>query len=145
MPTYNKQPLFTSAPIIYNETGDPPLLNLDSFATSNLYQTTEITRIDRITVNLPVNATYTQWATKDVYVVIYNYTNGYFTIYEKAEIAGGTYSEGSALPSITWTFEGGILLPSNYGIGVQASQNYTTTSKKGDYLSVTIEGGTFQQ
>jgi len=144
MPTLNKQPIFTITPVLYNQTGNPDIWDFLNPTQNNLlYTTTETTLIDRITVQIPVNNANPDWSSKTIYIIIYDSNTGNYSEYQREDIVGGSYTPGSNIPSIIWNFEGGLIVPSGYTISIQSSVDYNTNGSYGDYLSVTIEGGTY--
>lgn len=140
----NKQPIFTANPILYNNIYDPDIFDFLSPSiptSSEYYYTKGITLIDRVTVQIPANVANPNWSSKSIYLILSNGT--VFSIYQREEITGGTYVAGTNLPSVTWNFEGGLVLPTDIYIFVQASIDYNTNNYYGDYLSVTMEGGEY--
>ena len=140
----NKQPIFTIFPILFNQIGDPDIWDFSNPDQNNLiYNITITTLIDRVTVQIPANNSYPNWSAKTIYMIIYNSNTGDYSEYQREDITGGTYTPGTNNPSIVWNFEGGLVVPSGYSISIQASIDAKTSGYNGDYLSVTIEGGTY--
>ena len=56
-----------------------------------------------------------------------------------------TVSATTPNPELELVFTGGLLLKKDDGIFIGASTNQGNTGEKGDNISVTIEGGTYDQ
>ena len=56
-----------------------------------------------------------------------------------------TVTATTPTPQIEWVFTGGIILPTNYKLGLVATTNVDTTGQNGNYLSYIVEGSTYTQ
>ena len=140
----NKQPIFTASPILYNNIYDPDIFDfLNPSIGTYFYATTTITLIDRVTVQIPVNKDNRTYNTKTIYIILEDISTSNYSIYQREDIIGDDYTNGTGTPAIVWNFQGGLILPSGSNISVQASTNASTSGNAGDRLSVTIEGGTY--
>jgi hypothetical protein len=144
----NKQPIFTSTPILYTNIYNPDLFDPSTPSSgTNYYQTAETTLIDRVTVQIPATTEAgndeSVWSSKTIFMIINDTITSTYSIYQREDVAGGTWSAGTNIPSIVWNFEGGLVVPASTRISIQASANVGKNGHFGDKLSVTIEGGTY--
>ena len=148
---YNKQPIFTNVPILRSTIIDPPIItsNYDPAAGSptSIYSvsSTEGDLIDRITISATGDLTNNDVSAKLIYVYI-RWDNGgspVYSLYKTLAMPAATISHTTPNPEIELTFSGGLVLNTNDRIYVGASVNYSTNNYYGDYLSITIEGGSY--
>jgi len=152
MPTYNKQPIFTSTIILTTQTFDPPIA-VDNYNAGAMSITPQLIHygvymgelIERITItscgdlnNNIVNA-------KLIYLYTSEYNTGIWNLYKVGVLPPTTISATVPNPEIVWTFDGGFAmgLTTRNKLGIAASDNYSNTGERGDYLSVTLEGATY--
>ena len=152
MATLNKQPIFTSTPVlvskiidasrfvdaIYHPSSVPPY---QIFTSNDQYGTL----IERITVSTCGDLNNTLISEKFVYLFIYDPNIDDWTLYKSAYIPAITINATTLNHEIEWTFTGGLLLPQNFGLGIGASENYNNSTNFGDYLAITIEGSSYSQ
>lgn len=148
MPAINKQPVFTSTPILVSKTFDP-VINTKSYDLSSNIPTIVFdsidsngTLIERVTVSAAGDTQYSEVSRKLVYLCIYDTTNGW-SLYKTAVMPAATVSDTAPNPEIEWVFTGGILLPFSYQLGILASVNYSVNNRYADYLAVTVEGSSY--
>ena len=128
----NKQPVFTTAPILKTKIYDPDIITGANapgsyFLTNNslIFTSTDDngTLVERITVSSTGD---TSWS-----------------LYKTAAMPATTVSDTTPNAEIEWVFTGGLVLPDNFEIYIGASTNQNATSQRGDNLSVTLEGSTY--
>jgi hypothetical protein len=68
-----------------------------------------------------------------------------WNIYKVAAMPAITVTATTPTPQIEWVFTGGIILPTNYKLGLVATTNVDTTGQNGNYLSYIVEGSTYTQ
>jgi len=148
--TINKQPVFTSIPILSTGTYDVARFTSDMWAPGNVQPTSVFaatddngTLIERITVSTCGDLTNTIISEKFVYLFIYNNISGYWNLYKSAYVPTITIHTTTLNHEIEWVFAGGLLMPQNYQIGFGASDNWANSARLGDYLSITIEGSSY--
>jgi hypothetical protein len=157
MPTpINKQPIFTAKPIMTVKTFDPPII-LDNNKTvagdwstspTKVYQTTSTygDLIERITISATGDTTNTTVTAKLIYIYLYDAVGGRHSLYKTVAMPATTVSATTPNPEIELVFTGGLLLKSGEdAIYIGASDNADNTGQNGDNISVTIEGGTYDQ
>ena len=152
MPT-NKQPLFAGTVRMITNTFDPPTI-YDHYNTNNTWSqnpTPVYTAasgngdiVDRITISatgdLNTNTTVTA---KLIYIYLFCNNTGLYSLYKTLAMPAATISATTPNPELELVFTGGLLLNSSDIIYIGASTNASTTGHNGDYISVTVEGGTY--
>jgi len=146
---YNRQPIFTNTPILQVKTFDPVIVT-DNYQPGTTGPTIVYTAgsvegdlIDRITISATGDLTNTNVSAKLVYVYLYWYADGLYSLYKTLAMPATTISHTTPNPELELTFSGGLVLNSNDRIYIGASVNYATNNSYGDYLSVTVEGGRY--
>ena len=146
----NKQPVFTTAPILINKIYSPQIVDiLYSPATyltndSRIFDSTDAngTLIERITVScLGDPTTHTQVSAKLVYLYLYDTNNDLWSLYKTATMPATTVTEATPNPEVEWVFTGGLILPADFTIYIGTS----TATRQADRFSVTLEGSTYTQ
>ena len=144
----NKQPIFTATPILVTrkfEAGGFGTLNVSDIV-NNLPLTifeadaTEGTLVERITIRALADAA--NWPTveeKLVYIWVYTYTTGVWSIYDVIKFPATTVTHTTPPPYSQLTFTGGLILNANDKIAI----NQSHSTENGDGLSVTLEGSTY--
>lgn len=147
----NKQPLFAGTIRLVTLTFDPPIIT-DNYLTAggnwgtgpqNVYTATGTYGdiVDRITISATGDLTNTTVNAKLIYVYLGD--GGDFSLYKTLAMPATTVSSTTPNPELELTFQGGLLLKPNDTIRIGASENYNNSSDRGDNISVTIEGGTY--
>jgi hypothetical protein len=151
MSTPNKQPIFTTEPILQCITFNPDIIN-NNYDAGNLSKTPaqifysrdyggEGCVIDRITISATAELNNTSdVSAKLVYLYTCYYNDNIWNLYKVGTIPYTLVSPTVPNPEIVWTFDGGLTLPTDWRLGILASVNYGTNNYYGDYLSVTVEG-----
>lgn len=143
----NKQPLFTSVPILNSLTFDPQIpssFNPYMGPTNTIYtdSSTNGTLITRITVTaaaMPGDRV----TSKIIYLGIYNLTDSKSYLYTSKLMSGtGVLSSTDLPPYVEFTFGNGLVTAPGNQIVLQASTNNATTGDA-DQISVIVEGGTY--
>jgi len=145
----NKQPLFTSQPILVSKQFDPQepstLRNpgMDNRTTIYTDGTTNGTLITKITVNATAligdNVT-----TKVIYIGVYDPDNTTYSLYASKVMTGITgLTATDVVPYVEFTFGNGLVTRAGAEIVIAASTNSNTTAESGDEISVIVEGGTY--
>jgi len=157
MPTLNKQPIFTSTPILKSQTIDVRRFHYGIYDPTNGgpggYTPTNIftadddygTLIERITVSTCGDLSNTIISEKFVHLFIYDDNLVTWSLYKSAYIPAITINATTLNHEIEWVFAGGILLPNRFRLGMGASTNTANSSQYGDYLAITIEGSSYTQ
>jgi hypothetical protein len=146
----NKQPVFTTAPILVTTIYNPEVVDVtydpSSYLTNNsrIFDSTDAngTLIERITVSClgdPINNT--SVSAKLVYLYLYDITNDLWSLYKTATMPVTTVTNTTPNPEVEWVFTGGLLLPTSFTIYIGASVNSTPADK----FTVTLEGSTYTQ
>jgi hypothetical protein len=146
----NRQPVFTQSPILVTKIINPVIANANytpsSFFNggSLIYTATSVegTLINKITISATGDTTNTTVSAKLVYVYLYQNSTTTYSLYKTSVIPATTISNTVANPSVELNTSG-LVLNNNDAIYVAASVNYATNTSYGDYLSITIEGGTY--
>ena len=149
----NKQPIFTSKPILLSQTFDVQrytysIENPAGYATPTVVFTATDdygTLIERITVSTCASNDYPNISQRWIYVFIYDPNADAYSLYKSAIISADTISFPKLNPEIEWAFQGGLLLPAGYKIAFGASDNANNSGNIGDYLAITIEGSSYSQ
>ena len=149
----NKQPVFTSIPILRSLTFDAPInetsYDLGAINSSSGPQTifeatdTSGTLIERITVSATGDKINTNVSAKLIYLCIFDYTANSWSLYATAAMPATAVSETVPNPKVEWVFTGGLLIPATWKLGIAVSTNYSTTAQYGDKISVTLEGSSY--
>lgn len=148
---YNRQPIFTNTPILQVTTFDPVIIT-DNYQPGTSSPTVVYTAgsvegdlIDKITISATGDLTNSNVSAKLVYVYIRwdNSGSPVYSLYKTLAMPATTVSHTTPNPELELTFSGGLVLNDNDRIYIGASVNYSTNSYYGDYLSVTVEGGTY--
>ena len=145
----NKQPLFTSQPILVSKQFDPQIADvftnpgMNKFTQIYTDETTNGTLITRITVNATayIGDTVT---TKVIYIGVYDPDNTAYSLYASkimTGIAGLTATD--VVPYVEFTFGNGLVTRNGAEIVIAASTNRNATTEVGDEISVIVEGGTY--
>ena len=151
--TINKQPIFTSTPLLITSQFDPrkptTLRNpgMDEF--NVIYEDASdygslITKVTVVSTGL-IGDTVT---TKVIYLGITDANGGYASLYQSKIMTGiSGLTSSDIVPYVTFTFDGGLVMNKNngYRLVIAASTNKDTTSETGDSISVIVEGGTYDQ
>jgi len=156
MATLNKQPVFTSTPILVSQTVDVQRFHYGIYnpnsagpggAPTILFEAADDygTLIERITVSTCGDLSNTIISEKFVHLFIEDNDIGKWSLYKSAYIPAITINATTLNHEIEWTFAGGLLLPKNFKLGMGASNNYANSGQRGDYLSITIEGSSYTQ
>jgi len=103
--------------------------------------------VDRITISATGDMNNTKVAAKLIYIYLYDDNNDSYSLYKTLAMPEITLDEATGVtnPELELVFTGGLLLRGRDKILIGASKNYGITNQRGDYLSVTIEGGTYNQ
>ena len=145
----NKQPIFTSTPIIALN-GRDVVRNIE-----NTYQTDNVTPIyhdvttygsciTKITVNANGILGGDITAKRvDLYISTDGIVYNLFTSKFMTGLSNTTPSD--TIPSVIFEFPNGLITPTGTYLGLTATDNFASTDKIGDYSSVIIEGGTYDQ
>lgn len=147
----NKQPVFTTAPIlkttILNPTVVTNVYDPASYLTNSdiIFQSTDASGslVERITISSTGDLTNTTVTAKLVYIYLLDVNAATYSLYKTAAIPATTVSDTTPNPEIEWVFTGGILVPVDFKFLIGASTNSTNTGQLGDYLSITVEGSTY--
>jgi hypothetical protein len=156
MATLNKQPVFTSTPILVSQTVDVQRFHYGIYnpnsagpggAPTILFEAADDygTLIERITVSTCGDLSNTIISEKFVHLFIQDNNLETWNLYKSAYIPYTEINATTLNHEIEWTFTGGILLPNHFKIGMGASTNYNNSGQYGDYLSITIEGSSYSQ
>ena len=156
---FQKQPVFTGAPILTVKTFDPGIADTNYdvinggttptiiYDGSGLSSGASAALIERITVtnamdlSSSANRTSTE---KLVWLYILDISNTTWHVYKTGHMPAADLSvAGTVPPTIEWTFTGGLAVNANTKLGILASINYADNNYYGDYLSVTVEGGDY--
>jgi hypothetical protein len=146
--SFNKQPVFTSTPFLYCDTIDP-WYNTSSLSPvgSDFYVFSEPTLIERITISATGNTSggsaVSAVSAKLVYVFLYSGNSGTYSLYKTLAMPATTVDDTTPNPELEISMDGGILFNSNDAILIASSVNFSTSSQYGDYLAITLEGGTY--
>jgi len=149
----NKQPVFTTAPILTTQMYDPDIVTQAASPGSYLTSTSRVfnssdsngTLIERITVSSTGDLTNTTVTAKLIYLYLYDSNAATWSLYKTSAMPATAVSTTVPNAEIEWVFTGGLLLPANFYVYVGASTNNSNTGEKGDSLSVTVEGSTYTQ
>lgn len=152
----NKQPVFTSTPILVSQTVDVARFHYGIYnpnsagpegAPTILFEAADDygTLIERITVSTCGDLTNTIISEKFVHLFIYDYNQSTWSLYKSAYIPAITINTTTLNHEIEWIFAGGLLLPRDFKLGMGASENQAHSGENGDYLSITIEGSSYTQ
>lgn len=144
----NKQPIFTASPILVTrlfEASGFNSLNVSNLAASTpltIFEAaaTEGTLVERITIRALADVA--NWPTvseKLVYIWVYTYTTGVWSIYDVIKFPATTVTHTTPPPYSQLTFTGGLILNANDKIAI----NQSHTTENGDGLCVTLEGSTY--
>ena len=145
----NRQPVFTQSPILVTKVINPTVANANYtpssfFNVNSLIYTAasnEGTAINKITISATGDTTNTTVTAKLVYVYLQQYGSSTI-VYKTAAMPAATISNTVVNPSIELNTSG-LILNNNDAIYIAASVNYGTNTSYGDYLSITIEGGSY--
>ena len=150
-PTLNRQPIFTSTPILATSQFDPAIPT--SFKDPGMDTGTSIftdtstygSLITKVTVTatgkLGDNVT-----NKIIYLGIQDVVNSVVTLYQSKVMTGKTgLTSTDQVPYVVFEFGGGLVMSatSGYKLILAASTNNATTGEVGDQVSVVVEGGTY--
>ena len=146
----NKQPVFTTAPILVTTIYNPDVVDILSVPATYLTNNSRIftstdangTLIERITVSClgdPINNTLV--SAKLVYLYLYDTTNDLWSLYDTATMPDTTVTNSTPNPEVEWVFTGGLILPTDFSIYIGTSVN----ARQADKFSVTLEGSTYTQ
>lgn len=146
----NRQPIFTQIPIMVTKIINPAIANANyspsSFfnAGSLIYTSDSIegALINKITISATGDISNPTVSAKLVYVYLYQNTTSTYSLYRSSVMPAATVSNTVANPLIELSTTG-LVLNNNDAIYVAASVNYATNTSYGDYLAITIEGGTY--
>jgi hypothetical protein len=152
----NKQPIFTSTPILKSQTIDvrrfhygiyDPTNGGPAGAPTNIFTADDDygTLIERITVSTCGDLSNTVISEKFVHLFIYDPNEITWSLYKSAYIPAITIDNTTLNHEIEWVFAGGILLPNGFKLGMGASQVAANSGQNGDYLAITIEGSSYSQ
>jgi hypothetical protein len=144
----NKQPIFTSTPILSVTSGDLIQNRSDTNVTDGatvIYRdmSTYGSSITKITVN--ANARLEDSITPkriDLYISIDGGTT--YSLFASKFMTGVAVIEtSSTIPSVVFEFPNGLITPTGTYLGLTTTNNYDNTDKIGDLVSVVVEGGTY--
>jgi hypothetical protein len=145
----NLQPIFARTPILITTVINPvivssnynpnPTFDADSlvFTATDSYGTL----INKITISATGDTTNTTVTAKLIYVYLQQYGND-IVLYKTVALPAATVSNTVSNPSVEIQTTG-LILNSNDKMYVGASANYSTATSYGDYLAITIEGGSY--
>jgi hypothetical protein len=146
----NKQPVFTVKPLLYSITIDQPTSSDNNNPTPyDIFTSSDDagTLIERITIISAADTiNYPNVIDKLIYLYIFEPKSERWILYKTATIPATTVNDTTPPPQVEWTFQGGLIMPPTYKLGVAASQTFangpgsTTTA---DNLAITIEGGLY--
>jgi hypothetical protein len=145
----NKQPLFTSRPILVSLQFDPEIPTtlrnpgIDNRTTIYTDETSNGSLITRITVNSTAligdNVT-----TKVIYIGVSDPDNTIYSLYASKVMTGiSGLTSTDVVPYVEFTFGNGLVTKQGSRIVIAASTDQETTGERGDAISVIVEGGTY--
>jgi hypothetical protein len=149
----NKQPIFTGTPLLITSQFDPEIpTNLKAPGINNytvVYEDASVygSLITKVTVCSTglVGETVT---TKVIYLGIIDAVSGIASLYQSKIMTGiSGLTANDAVPYVTFEFGGGLVMNANtgYQLVIAASTNAGAEAESGDQISVTLEGGTYDQ
>ena len=143
----NKQPLFTSQPILVSAQFDPQIPNtliypgMDSFNVIYSDETSNGSLITRITVN-STGLVGDIVTTKIIYIGLQSGDS--YSLYASKVMTGiSPLTSTDVVPYVEFTFGNGLITKQGSKIAIAASTNRDTTEEQGDEISVIVEGGTY--
>lgn len=149
--TLNKQPIFTATPILVSLGTDiqrnaGTTYKTDKCTTIYNDTTTYGSLISKITVkgNAGVGS---KISTKrvDLYVSL-DEDATQFGVYQSQFMVGTTIAEDTReIPTVVFEFPEGLVVKPGKKLALSATENYDHSGETGDYLSIVVEGGTYDQ
>jgi hypothetical protein len=144
----NKQPLFTSQPILLPLQFDPEIPTtlrnpgMDRFNEIYADETTNGSLITRITVNSTglIGDTVT---TKIIYIGLQTGESEAPLYASKVMTGISGLTSTDVVPYVEFTFGNGLVTKQGSKIVIAASTNRSTSGQNGDAISVIVEGGTY--
>lgn len=149
----NKQPIFTGTPLLITSQFNPEIPgNLKAPGIDNytvVYEDASLygSLITKVTV-CSTGLIGTTVTTKVIYLGIVDFNSGIASLYQSKIMTGiSGLSATDIVPYVTFEFGGGLLMnvANGYQLVIAASTNNTATGAAGDQISVTLEGGTYDQ
>jgi hypothetical protein len=145
--SYNKQPVFTSTPLLVCSTFDPEINTNSSdptiWSSGPAYTFDQPTLVERVTITSCGDLTYNIVTAKLIYIFFYWGNNGTYSLYKTLAMPATTLDATTPNPELEITMNGGVLFNDGDGILLGASTNYQDTGEGGDFISITLEGGTY--
>ena len=137
------------------QTFDPPVIN-DNYLTYNGSWSTPPQQVyiavgnygdivDRITISATGDLSATTITAKLIYIYLHDSDTDKYSLYKTLAMPATILSDTTPNPELELVFTGGLLLKNSDRILIGASVNFGTNSSYADYLSVTLEGGTYDQ
>jgi len=152
MAELNKQPIFTGTPLLITSQFDPEIpTNLKAPGIDNytvVYEDASVygSLITKVTV-CSTGLIGTNVTTKVIYLGIVDANSGVASLYQSKIMTGiSGISATDVVPYVTFEFGGGLVMhpSSGYQLVIAASTN-AAIDAPGDQISVTLEGGTYDQ
>ena len=145
----NKQPIFTSSPVLICTTFDADIndnsTNPDSWLTGGTILFDQRTLIERVSISACGDVTTNPIVSaKLVYVFLYSGNSGTYSLYKTLAMPATTLDATTPNPELEITMNGGVLFNADDGIVCGVSVNAADSGEPGDYLAITVEGGTFE-
>lgn len=149
----NKQPIFTATPILKCIEFDPALaVSLYDISEGSPIYTDASDNgslITKITVNSPavVKEPAEEVTTKRIYLLINDSeTGGRFNIFDSKLMVGnnGTTTQ-TETPRVVFEFPQGLITTPGTILAISSTTNRSATGFTGDKVTVTVEGGTYDQ
>lgn len=148
----NKQPIFTGTPLLITSQFDPEIPTslkmpgIDNY--SVVYEDASVygSLITKVTV-CSTGLIGTHVTTKVIYLGIVDFDSGVASLYQSKIMTGiNGLSATDVVPYVTFEFGGGLLMnqSNGYQLVIAASAN-AANNEAGDAISVTLEGGTYDQ
>lgn len=148
----NKQPIFTATPILIAKGLDIQRNIADTYDTSNctdIYvdDSTYGSLISKITVMANANISIpARVSSKRVDLYVYNKESGKYALYQSKFMTGiNEIVDSDTIPSVVFEFPQGLVTPKGSKLALSATENYSNSGEYGDYVSIIIEGGTYDQ
>jgi hypothetical protein len=149
----NKQPIFTGTPLLITSQFDPEIPTtccnpgIDNYTL--VYEDASFygSLITKVTV-VSTGIVGSMVTTKVIYLGIVDKTSGVASLYQSKIMTGiSGISATDVVPFVTFTFDGGLVMNPNtgYQLVIAASENRGNSGEAGDEISVTLEGGTYDQ
>lgn len=145
----NLQPIFAKNPILITTIIDPAIANANQNPNSFFVGSSQVfvasdnygTLINKITISSTGDTTNTTVTGKLIYIYINQYGSSP-SLYKTVAMPATTISNTTPNPSIVIETNGLVMNVSDR-IYIAASANFSTAASYGDYLAITIEGGSY--